>query len=183
VPQLFEEVLAAYDARIEQGRISVHRDFSDVGPLAAFPSELRQVFSNLVLNAIEAISGPGNIYIRVRYGHDGQEREGIRVIVADDGCGIPAENMPQIFEPFFSTKDSKGTGLGLWVSQGIVQKHQGSLRVRSRTDEASHGTCCSVFLPFATNDATAEDESVASSESTQGVMTKTAGSGNDRSAA
>jgi signal transduction histidine kinase len=183
VPQLFEEVLAAYDARIEQGRISVHRDFSDVGPLAAFPSELRQVFSNLVLNAIEAISGPGNIYIRVRYGHDGQEREGIRIIVADDGCGIPAENMPQIFEPFFSTKDSKGTGLGLWVSQGIVQKHQGSLRVRSRTHEASHGTCCSVFLPFATNDATAEDESVASSESTQGVMTKTAGSGNDRSAA
>src|SRR3954447_7777742 len=102
VPQLFEEVLAAYDARIEQGRIAVHRDFNEVGPLAAFPSELRQVFSNLVLNAIEAISGPGNLHIRVHYAHDGQEREGIRVIVADDGCGIPAENMPQIFEPFFS---------------------------------------------------------------------------------
>lgn len=183
VPQLFEEVLAAYDARIEQGNIAVHRDFSDVGPLAAFPSELRQVFSNLVLNAIEAISGPGNIYIRVRYGHDGQEREGIRVIVADDGCGIPAENMPQIFEPFFSTKDSKGTGLGLWVSQGIVQKHQGSLRVRSRTDEPRHGTCCSVFLPFATTDAAAEDLPMASNDQAQDVMTKTANSGNDRSAA
>jgi PAS domain S-box-containing protein len=183
VPQLFEEVLAAYDARIEQGQISVHRDFSDVGPLAAFPSELRQVFSNLVLNAIEAISGPGNIYIRVRYGHDGQEREGIRVIVADDGCGISQENMPQIFEPFFSTKDSKGTGLGLWVSQGIVQKHQGILRVRSRTDEARHGTCCSVFLPFATHDASAEDMPVASHDQPQDIMTKTAGSGNDRSAA
>ncbi|HET9165299.1 MAG TPA: ATP-binding protein [Candidatus Angelobacter sp.] len=183
VPQLFEEVLAAYDTRIEQGQIAVHRDFSDVGPLAAFPTELRQVFSNLVLNAIEAISGPGNIYIRVRHAHDGQEREGIRVIVADDGCGIPAENMPQIFEPFFTTKDSKGTGLGLWVSQGIVQKHQGSLRVRSRTDEANHGTCCSVFLPFATNDAAAEDESAASHDQAQDVMTKTAGSGNDRSAA
>ncbi len=183
VPQLFEEVLAAYDARIEQGNIAVHRDFSDVGPLAAFPSELRQVFSNLVLNAIEAISGPGNIYIRVRYGHDGQEREGIRVIVADDGCGIAAENMPQIFEPFFTTKDSKGTGLGLWVSQGIVQKHQGSLRVRSRTDEARHGTCCSVFLPFATHDASAEDMAVASHDQPQDMMTKTAGSGNDRSAA
>ena len=183
VPQLFEEVLAAYDARIEQGRIAIHRDFSDVGPLAAFPSELRQVFSNLVLNAIEAISGPGNIYIRVRYGHDGHEREGIHVTVADDGCGIPAENMPQIFEPFFTTKDSKGTGLGLWVSQGIVQKHQGSLRVRSRTDEARHGTCCSVFLPFATHDASAEDMPVAAHDQPQDVMTKTAGSGNDRSAA
>jgi PAS domain S-box-containing protein len=183
VPQLFEEVLAAYDARIEQGGIAVHRDFSDVGPLAAFPSELRQVFSNLVLNAIEAISGPGNIYIRVRYGHDGQEREGIHVTVADDGCGIPAENMPQIFEPFFTTKDSKGTGLGLWVSQGIVQKHQGSLRVRSRTDEARHGTCCSVFLPFATHDASTEDMPVASHDQPQDVMSRTAGSGDDRSAA
>ena len=183
VPQLFEEVLAAYDARIEQGRIAIHRDFSDVGPLAAFPSELRQVFSNLVLNAIEAISGPGNIHIRVRYGHDGQEREGIHVTVADDGCGISAENMPQIFEPFFTTKDSKGTGLGLWVSQGIVQKHQGSLRVRSRTDGARHGTCCSVFLPFATHDASSDDVPVASHDQAQDVMTKTAGSSDDRSAA
>src|SRR6476469_6562020 len=183
VPKLFEEVLAAYDARIEQGQIAVHRDFSDVGPLAAFPSELRQVFSNLVLNAIEAISGPGNIHIRVRHAHDGQERAGIRVIVADDGCGIPAENMPQIFEPFFTTKDSKGTGLGLWVSQGIVQKHQGSLRVRSRTDEVRHGTCCSVFLPFATNDASTDEVSAASTDQAQDVMTKTAGSGNDRSEA
>jgi PAS domain S-box-containing protein len=184
VPQLFEEVLAAYDARIEQGQIAVHRDFDEVGPLAAFPSELRQVFSNLILNAIEAISGPGNIYIRVRYGHDGQEREGIRVIVADDGCGISAENMPQIFEPFFTTKDSKGTGLGLWVSQGIVQKHQGSLRVRSRTDEARHGTCCSVFLPFATHDVAEEDVPPASSDqAAPDVMTKSASSGDDRSAA
>src|SRR2546430_8925042 len=133
VPQLFEEVLAAYDERIEQGRITVHKDFSDVGPLAAFPSELRQVFSNLVLNAIEAITAPGNIYIRVKQAHDRKGRMGIRVAVADDGCGIPAENMSHIFEPFFSTKDSKGTGLGLWVSQGTVQKHQGNLRVRSRT--------------------------------------------------
>jgi PAS domain S-box-containing protein len=183
VPQLFEEVLAAYDTRIEQGRIAVHRDFSDVVPLAAFPTELRQVFSNLVLNAIEAISGPGNIYIRVRHAHDRKDREGIRVIVADDGCGIPAENMPQIFEPFFSTKDSKGTGLGLWVSQGIVQKHQGSLRVRSRTNETRHGTCCSVFLPFAANETPSLDEPLTSNDQAQDVMTKTAGSGNDRSAA
>ena len=148
VPQLFEEVLAAYDARIERSQITVEKSFSDVGPLAAFPSELRQVFSNLVLNAIESISALGHIYIRVRQTHDGQGREGIRVTVADDGCGIPAENMPHIFEPFFSTKDSKGTGLGLWVSQGIVQKHQGRLRLRSHHREKHHGTCCTVFLPF-----------------------------------
>ncbi len=185
VPQLFEEVLAAYDGRIEQAQITVHRDFSDVGPLAAFPSELRQVFSNLVLNAIEAITAPGNIYIRVRQAHDGQGREGIRVAVADDGCGIPAENMPQIFEPFFSTKDSKGTGLGLWVSQGIVQKHQGNLRVRSRTGESLHGTCCAVFLPFAANQSSGENEQMADKDQPLGnVLAKSAGMSDDgRSAA
>jgi PAS domain S-box-containing protein len=159
VPQLFEEVLAAYDARIEQNQIVVHKNFNDVGQLAAFPSELRQVFSNLVLNSIEAISTPGsNIYIRVKQADDGQGREGIRVTVADNGCGIPAENMAHIFEPFFTTKDSKGTGLGLWVSQGIVQKHQGNLRLRSSTNAVHHGTCCSVFLPFAANEIGTEDE-------------------------
>jgi PAS domain S-box-containing protein len=185
VPQLFEEVLAAYDERIEQAQITVHRDFSDVGPLAAFPSELRQVFSNLVLNAIEAITAPGNIYIRVKQAHDGQGRAGIRVAVADDGCGIPAENMPQIFEPFFSTKDSKGTGLGLWVSQGIVQKHQGNLRVRSRTGESLHGTCCAVFLPFAANQSSGESEQMANKDQPLGnVLAKSAGmSDDDRSAA
>jgi PAS domain S-box-containing protein len=185
VPQLFEEVLAAYDGRIEQGQITVHRNFSDVGPLAAFPSELRQVFSNLVLNAIEAITPPGNIYIRVRQAHDGQGRIGIRVTVADDGRGIPAENMPHIFEPFFSTKDSKGTGLGLWVSQGIVQKHQGNLRLRSHSGEALHGTCCALFLPFATNEAVSEDELLTDRDQPAGdVLAKSAGvSDDDRSAA
>src|SRR5579859_5189227 len=184
VPQLFEEVLAAYDSRIEQARITVHRKFADVGPLAAFPSELRQVFSNLVLNAIEASSLGNSLYIRVRQAHGANGRRGIRVTVADNGRGILRENMSRIFEPFFSTKDSKGTGLGLWVSQGIVQKHQGSLRVRSRTDEAHHGTCCTVFLPFAAETEAQEPPSSETSAAPSMPLTKVAtGSGNDRSAA
>jgi PAS domain S-box-containing protein len=184
VPQLFEEVLAAYDERIERGGITVHKDFSQVGPLASFPSELRQVFSNLVLNAIESISAPGNIQIRVKQGHNPQGRAGIRVTVADDGCGIPAENMARIFEPFFSTKDSKGTGLGLWVSQGIVQKHQGRLRLRSRTDQENHGTCCTVFLPYVTSAAKSPvEEQPIPGEPVSNMAAKSAGSGDDRSAA
>jgi PAS domain S-box-containing protein len=184
VPQLFEEVLAAYDARIEQARITVHKEFAQVGALAAFPSELRQVFSNLVLNAIEASTVEGNIYIRVRQAHSGN-RTGIRVTVADDGRGIPKENMSRIFEPFFSTKDSKGTGLGLWVSQGIVEKHQGRLRVRSRTDQEHHGTCCTVFLPFVEPEsAKNEGFTPAPTEPVSAPLTKVAsGSGDDRSAA
>jgi len=185
VPHLFEEVLAAYDSRIEKTRITVQKEFADVGELAAFPSELRQVFSNLVLNAIEASSMGGSIFIRVRQVRSGDGRSGIRVTVADNGRGIPKENMSRIFEPFFSTKDSKGTGLGLWVSQGIVHKHQGKLRVRSRTDEEHHGTCCAVFLPFAETYAEAGDEPPpASNEPAPAALTKVAsGSGDDRSAA
>jgi PAS domain S-box-containing protein len=185
VPQLFEEVLAAYDARIEQARITVHKEFAEVGALAAFPSELRQVFSNVVLNAIEASEEDGTIYIRVRQVHSGDGRVGIRVTVADDGCGIPKENMSRIFEPFFSTKDSKGTGLGLWVSQGIVEKHQGRLRVRSRTGQEHHGTCCTVFLPFAEMEAeTNEEFTTAPDQPISAALTKVAsGSGDDRSAA
>jgi PAS domain S-box-containing protein len=185
VPQLFEEVLAAYDARIEQSQIAIHKDFNDVGQLAAFPSELRQVFSNLILNSVEAISSPAsNIYIRVRQADDGHGRPGIRITVADDGCGIPAENMSHIFEPFFTTKDSKGTGLGLWVSQGIVQKHQGKLRLRSRTNEARHGTCCVVFLPFATVETSSEDEPLPAMEQPVGdVLAENAATSEDNQSA
>jgi len=185
VPQLFEEVLTAYDSRLEQGRITVHKEFADVGQLAAFPSELRQVFSNLVLNAIEASSPTGSIYIRVRQAHGGDGAAGIRVTVADNGYGIVKENMSRIFEPFFTTKESKGTGLGLWVSQGIVQKHQGKLRVRSRTDAANHGTCCTVFLPFAESEITpaAEPPAVPEQPVQHEALRAASGSGDDRSAA
>lgn len=163
----------------------MYKEFADVGQLAAFPSELRQVFSNLVLNAIEASSPHGGIYIRVRQAHGGDGMAGIRVTVADNGCGIAKENMARIFEPFFTTKESKGTGLGLWVSQGIVQKHQGKLRVRSRTDEVNHGTCCTVFLPFAESEMPLPSEPPAAPEqATQHEAVRAAsGSGDDRSAA
>jgi PAS domain S-box-containing protein len=184
VPQLFEEVLTAYDSRLEQGHITVHKEFADVGQLAAFPSELRQVFSNLVLNAIEASSPSGSIYIRVRQAHNEDGLAGIRTTVADNGCGIAKENMSRIFEPFFTTKESKGTGLGLWVSQGIVQKHQGRLRVRSRTDDANHGTCCTVFLPFAESEIAPRTELPSGPEQAHHEVFRAASSsGDDLSAA
>src|SRR5262249_35097731 len=185
IPHLFEEVLTAYDSRLEQGQILVHKEFADVGQLAAFPSELRQVFSNLVLNAIEASAPTGSIFIRVRQAHSGDGLDGIRITVADNGCGIAKENMSRIFEPFFTTKESKGTGLGLWVSQGIVQKHQGKISVRSRTDDAHHGTCCTVFLPFAESELPTPREPVSAREQPahSEVSRAASGSGDDRSAA
>jgi PAS domain S-box-containing protein len=148
IPQLLEEALAACTARIEKSNIQIRKTYAEVPPIPAFPGELRQVFSNLLSNALEAARESGVISIRVKQVRNGQLATGIQVTLADDGPGIPDDNMPRIFEPFFSTKETKGTGLGLWVSQGIVEKHGGSIRVRSSSAANRHGTCFLVFLPF-----------------------------------
>jgi PAS domain S-box-containing protein len=152
IPRLLEEVLAAYDTKIAKSNISVHKLYRGAGQLRAFPGELRQVFSNLVLNALEAVPAGGVVSVRMREAHAGQDRRGIKITVADNGPGISAANMPRLFEPFFTTKESKGTGLGLWVSQGIVQKHGGVIRVRSSTGASHHGTCFVIFMPWAAAD-------------------------------
>jgi signal transduction histidine kinase len=109
---------------------------------------LRQLLSNLLVNAVDAMVDGGSLEVRVaptRAWFD--DREGVHITVADNGRGIPRDNLRQIFEPFFTTKKETGTGLGLWVSRGIVQKHGGSIRVRSRTSGRSTGTVFSIFLP------------------------------------
>lgn len=117
--------------------------------LFGFAGELRQLFVNLISNALEARAG--HIHIRTSQGRDWKQpsRRGVRVLVADDGGGIPAAAAGRIFEPFFTTKEEKGTGLGLWVSQGIVQKHDGTLKVRSSTRPGRSGTAFAIFLPTA----------------------------------
>ena len=71
----------------------------------------------------------------------------MRITIADTGLGIPSQYLDSIFEPFFTTKKDSGTGLGLWVSRELVQKHGGTLRVRSRTSSPGCGTLFSIFLP------------------------------------
>jgi len=86
-------------------------------------NQIEQIFVNLLLNAIQAIEEQGTITIRT---YMSSNRKNVTIDIADTGCGIPPENMSKIFEPFFSTK-SKGTGLGLAVTYGIVQKHGGHI--------------------------------------------------------
>ena len=112
--------------------------------LFGLQGEIRQVFSNLLVNAIDA-SSHSEIHVRARRRHQ-HGVEGISVLIADHGAGIPANVRSQLFTPFVTTKPSVGTGLGLWVTRGIVEKQGGSIRLRSSTETPS-GTVFRVFLP------------------------------------
>jgi signal transduction histidine kinase len=124
----------------------------------AFPAELRQVFTNLITNAAEATSPGGKVEVSITpqaagtpqtTGTDATVQKiqnGATVTIADNGSGILPEVQSHLFQPFFTTKGERGTGLGLWVSRGIINKHGGTISVKSDTSKAGHGTVVSVFL-------------------------------------
>jgi signal transduction histidine kinase len=117
------------------------------GPIICYEGDIRQVLNNVIGNAIDSMPTGGLLIIRIsksRLWSSGIH--GIRITIADTGRGIPQEVIKHIFEPFYTTKGINGTGLGLWISLGIVVKHQGRLQVRSRTHGKS-GTVFSLFLP------------------------------------
>ena len=150
ISQLIEEVLRLYDRKIRFKTIVVKTRLPEHLEVQGFPGELRQTFSNLVVNAIEAMDNNGVLSIKASCAADwsDSQRPGVRVTVLDTGSGIEQERLAKIFEPFYTTKKDVGTGLGLWLTQGLVQKHSGSIRVRSRTGPLRPGTAFSVFLPF-----------------------------------
>jgi signal transduction histidine kinase len=113
----------------------------------AFEGEIRQVVNNLVRNALDAMSSGGRLIIRLHPEQDRKNgRTGVRLTVADTGEGISPKIEGHLFEPFQTTKELTGTGLGLWVSKGIIEKHGGRIRIRTRRG-AGHGTVFAVWLP------------------------------------
>jgi PAS domain S-box-containing protein len=147
--EVLDSVLALYHRKIESSSIKIDKDIQLPDSIVAQPGELRQVFANLVGNAIEAVRREdGRIRLRVHASRDWRdERRGLRVLIADNGSGITAALQKQIFEPFLTTKGESGTGLGLWIATGIVGKYRGTVRVRSSTREGRSGSCFSVFFP------------------------------------
>ncbi|MBT0962512.1 PAS-domain containing protein [Denitromonas iodatirespirans] len=122
-------------------RVTLVRDYAGIAPVECLPSQLNQVFLNLIVNAGQAIAGAGTITLRT-----GQGADGVWVEVTDTGCGIPDEHLGRLFDPFFTTKPvGQGTGLGLALSYGIVEKHGGRITVRSTVGE---GTTFRVSIPF-----------------------------------
>lgn len=148
IDQLLDSVIAIHRLRYPDSKIQVERRYQPTPAFKALEGELRQVFSNLMSNASDAVCPDGRIVLRARRSVDWRSgRTGIRVTVADDGQGMTAEVMQHLFEPFFSTKGMIGTGLGLWVSREIVERHRGEMRVRSSTSLSRQGTTFSVFIP------------------------------------
>ena len=145
--QLAEEAVQLFSARPSSQGTAIEVQHRASPSIYGSSGELRQLFANLIGNALEA--GAGKIRIRISHSREwGQRaRRGVRILVADNGCGVPSSLAPKVFQPFFTTKDEKGTGLGLWVTQGIVQKHEGSISMRSSTRAGRHGTAISIFLP------------------------------------
>jgi PAS domain S-box-containing protein len=148
VSELLDSVLKLYQGRLTSAGVHVVREYGGTGPVFSFEGELRQVLTNLIGNALDASRHRGQITVREHDATDWRTgRKGIRVIVADKGHGMSPETLAHIFEPFFSTKGLTGTGLGLWVSLEIIQKHQGHVKVRSSTSDRHHGTVFSIFIP------------------------------------
>jgi len=147
--EIIDDVLALNNRAIVDKALRVQKDWACSRPIHGFPAQLRQVFSNLIRNAVEASHPEGKLRIKISPSRLGrtQSEPAVRVTIADYGVGIPAENIKRIFEAFFTTKDLKGSGVGLWLSSTIVHEHGGHLQVRSRTRLPLPGTCMSVVLP------------------------------------
>jgi two-component system, NtrC family, sensor kinase len=149
IGELVDDVLALNNRAVVDKHLHIRKDWNTALRIEGFPAQLRQVFSNLVRNAIEASFPNGEIRIKISPTSLGRDltRPAVRVTVADQGTGIPPENMKRIFDAFFTTKDLKGSGVGLWLSSSIVQEHGGYIRARSCIRRSESGTYLSVVLP------------------------------------
>lgn len=149
---LAHSVMALYSGRMGTRKIKMEWRVRMAPRVLVHEGELRQVLTNLIRNALDAMSTGGRLLIRVNPGCEiGGIRRGVRVTVADTGEGITSEMRGRLFEMFQTSKEGTGTGLGLWVSKGLVEKYTGSIRVRSRRAVASRsggGTVFSVWLPI-----------------------------------
>jgi len=150
VEEILESILLLHEGRLKATQVSTDRRYGSHPTINCLANEIRQVFANLVGNAIDAMarnSEPRRLIIRIGKAINPKSGEpGVRVMIADTGSGIRESARSHVFEPFFTTKSATGTGLGLWISAETVKKHQGTLRFRSRTTGQYRGTVFSVFL-------------------------------------
>jgi two-component system, NtrC family, sensor kinase len=148
VQELLDDVVDLQERGLHANHIVLKKKYASTCAVQGFPVELRQIFLNLVANAVQAMPDGGYLRLHVRETTDWVlDQRGVAVSVTDTGVGIQPEHAKRLFEPFFSTKATKGTGLGLWISQGIVQKYNGRISFRSYRRREGWITCFRVFIP------------------------------------
>jgi PAS domain S-box-containing protein len=145
--ELLESVLLLLDRQLKDQSVRVDRRLSEGASIQGFPGELRQVFTNLITNGAEASGFGGRLQVSLEASYPADSRAGAMVVISDSGPGITEGNHAKLFKPFFTTKGELGTGLGLWVSRGIVEKHGGKIDLVNSTDPAFPGASVHVFLP------------------------------------
>src|SRR4051812_23730621 len=147
ISEVLDSVLELYQQQISAKALQINKRYGSDSEVHQFPGELRQVFSNLIINAIDALPQNGELMVAIRPRRSKEGTlKGVSVFIADRGAGIPKEHRERLFEPFFTTKGEKGTGLGLWITHGIVQKQGGHIRVRSSSKPGNSFTVFSVFV-------------------------------------
>ncbi len=148
---LVDAVLHLYQGRLLNSDIRVEATYASSTRILCFENDIRQVLNNLIANSIDAMRQGGRLVVRAHDAHElsgyAKGRPGIRITIADTGHGMSPAVRARLFEPFYTTKELKGTGLGLWISSGIVTRHQGRLTLRSTEHPIHHGTVFSLFLP------------------------------------
>jgi PAS domain S-box-containing protein len=140
---MIDDVVAIFGAKIRSRNVKIETEYLCTDEINAYANELSQVFGNLIGNALDAMDPGGTLRLRTM-----ACRRGLLVTIADNGTGIARENLSKLFQPFFTANKEVGTGLGLWLAREIVQKHGGSIRVKSSTDARRHGTVFMIWLPL-----------------------------------
>ena len=147
--ELVDPVLALYAGRLSNSGIRIERRYVSTTAFRCMEGDMRQVMNNLIGNAIDAMRGTGGVlYVRsldTVDPHTGEPQ--VRITVADTGYGMTAETKRRAFDPFYTTKGIGGTGLGLWISKGIVDKHGGKLSVHSCKQPKHTGTVFHLYMP------------------------------------
>lgn len=146
VRSVIESVLRLYDNKMKSKGITVELDQTECPPILGLQGELKQLMANLISNAADAVGQRGRIRISVKPSR--AKGKGVEIRVADSGPGVATENRARIFEPFFTTKKDVGTGLGLWVSKEIAERHSGTLQLSTDQESSLGGAVFTVFLPF-----------------------------------
>lgn len=160
ITQILNDLLFLYETRLQSRKIKVVKQYDKPIEITALAGEIRQAFSNLITNAIDAMPAGGTLLVRATQSHawNNSCQPGVRITILDTGSGIKPQDKNHLFQPFFTTKAEVGTGLGLWITRNIIVKHHGQIRVKSKREPEVHGTAFSIFLPLQTEVLKPEDK-------------------------